>query len=446
MKIKNPGQKIAIIGAGPAGILAGVELQKAGYKDITIYGKFEEAQCRTKQIDGVVADVGTCYVHAGYYNTIKKLVGDYDIHIKYLGEAPKSVNSTDIHTAVQPSTREKIMTYLGLAYFLLHGLLWKLLRYTYLGRYIYGVSFERYLQQVGLGKLAHGFVFGPGGVAQGYGFLKDVNAYRLFRWFRPSIFLTPILNKKRRGTGIIAEGYGTLFKRIYDTLPKHHAVRVQSVVPTNKEEVQVSLENGEVMTYDMVIVACPLSAVKTPVSKMIQPESLQSTPLFSYLWTSEKAPHFEDRMYLLDYIKEDKTDVISTFRKWGKTNAGLHVYWGVGYASADISREALQVKLQQQVSDEFLLPQKQLEFFNIFDYNPRFSVAAIREGLHLDIRKAQGENNIWYTGGMLSHWDVDSIYEFDINLVHQLVYKNNPSLGNGIKFIFRRISRFFSEF
>ncbi len=73
-------------------------------------------------------------------------------------------------------------------------------------------------------------------------------------------------------------------------------------------------------------------------------------------------------------------------------------------------------------------------------------MAAIREGLHLDIRKAQGENNIWYTGGMLSHWDVDSIYEFDINLVHQLVYKNNPSLGNGIKFIFRRISRFFSEF
>ena len=60
MNIKNPSQKIAIVGAGPAGILAGLTLQDAGYRDITIYGSFEEAQCRTKTIDGIVADVCTC--------------------------------------------------------------------------------------------------------------------------------------------------------------------------------------------------------------------------------------------------------------------------------------------------------------------------------------------------------------------------------------------------
>lgn len=74
MKIQNPSRKIAVIGAGPAGILAATELKDAGYENITIYGDFEEAQCRTKHIDGVVADVGTCYVHSGYFNTIKKLV------------------------------------------------------------------------------------------------------------------------------------------------------------------------------------------------------------------------------------------------------------------------------------------------------------------------------------------------------------------------------------
>ena len=446
MKITIPAQKIAIIGAGPAGILAGVELQKAGYTDITIYGKFEEAQCRTKHIDGVVADVGTCYVHSGYYNTIKKLVEKYDIHIEYLGAEPKSVNSADIHKAIKPSTKEKILAYLALAYFIGHGVVWKFLKNTYLGRYLYGMSFEKYLKRVGLGRLAHSFVFGPGGVAQGYGFLKDVNAYRLFRWFRPSIFLTPIMNKKRRGTGIIAEGYGTLFKRIYDTMPHHRAVRVQSVTPTSNEQLKVTEESGEIVIYDTVIVACPLAQVETPVSDSIQPQSIQSTPLFSYMWTSTEVPHFEDRVYLLDYIKTDKTDVISTFRNWGKTNAGLYVYWGVGYASEGISPDALQQKLQQQVASELLLPLEKVEFFNIFDYNPRFSAAAIREGLHLDIRRAQGKNNIWYTGGMLSHWDVDSIYEFDINLVNKLVYQNNPSLGNGIKYTIRRIGRFISDF
>ena len=130
MKIQNPLQKIAVIGAGPAGILAAIELQDAGYQNITIYGKFEDAQCRTKLVEGVVADVGTCYVHSGYFNTIKKLVKRFDIHIKYLDAVPKSVNSTDINVALSPSGKEKIFTYLRLFYFLLHGVTWKFLKHS----------------------------------------------------------------------------------------------------------------------------------------------------------------------------------------------------------------------------------------------------------------------------------------------------------------------------
>lgn len=445
MKIKNPAQKIGIIGAGPAGILAGAELQKAGYRDITIFGKFEEAQCRTKQIDNVMADVGTCYVHSGYFNTIKKLVKQYDINITYLEVAPKSVNSTDIHTPISPSSREKIAAYLGLAYFLVHSLVWKLLKHSFAGRYLYGTSFEKYLKRVGLGQLGKSFVFGPGGVAQGYGFFKDVNAYRLFRWFRPSIFLTPIMNKKKKGTGIIAEGYGTLFKKIYDTLPNHRTNLVLTVIPTDDRRLKVTEEDGSTSIYDTVIVACPLSRIKTPVSGLIQPDSVQSTPLFSYLWTSDQAPHFDDRMYLMDYINTDQTDVISTFRKWGQTNSGQYLYWGVGYAAENTTPEALKQKLEQQTNNGLLLPTKTCEFFEIFDYNPRFSAAAIRQGLHLEIRKAQGKDNVWYSGGMLSHWDVDSIYEFDIKLVNKLVYHNNRSFANWLKYTARRVRSFFAN-
>jgi len=51
-----------------------------------------------------------------------------------------------------------------------------------------------------------------------------------------------------------------------------------------------------------------------------------------------------------------------------------------------------------------------------------------------------------YTPGITIRWDVDSIYEFDINLINQLVYQNNPTLGNWTKLTFRRIGRFFSDF
>lgn len=442
MDVQNPSRKIAVIGAGPAGILAAIELQDAGYENITVYGKFEEAQCRTKHVEDVVADVGTCYVHSGYFNTIKKLVKRFDIHIKYLDADPKSVNSTSIHTSISPSIKEKIFTYLRLFYFLLHAVTWKFLKHSYLGRFLYGISFEKYLRRVGLGGMIKSFVFGPGGVAQGYGFLKDVNAYRLFRWFRPSIFITPIMNKRKRGTGIIAEGYGTLFKRAYDSISNHRETLINSVMPAENDQVKIVAENGKEEFYDSVIVACPLQYIKTPISGLFRKDTTQFTPFFSYLWTSESAPHFDDRMYILDYINEDKTDVISTLRLWGKTDSGKFLYWGVGYASEGIAKEILKQKLEEQVNNELELAISNCKFFEVFDYNVRFSAVAIRDGIHLKVRKAQGKNNIWYSGGMLSHWDVDSIHEFDIELVKKIVYQNNKSITNLLKFTIGRVWRF----
>ena len=442
MKIHHPNQKIAVIGAGPAGIFAAVELQEAGYKDITIYGDFKEAQCRTVEVDGVTADVGTCYVHSGYFNTIKKFVKRYGIHIRYLGDDAKTVNSTDIHKAIAPGTMEKIFTYLGIFYFLLHSLIWKFLKHSWLGRFFYGVSFEKYLKRVGLGKLAKSFVFGPGGVAQGYGFLKDVNAYRLFRWFRPSIFLTPIMNKKKKGTGIIVEGYGTLFNRAYDTLKQHNESLIHEVAAQG-DQVRITDKTGAETLYDIVIVACPLKNVNSPVSPFLKKEAIQSTPIFSYLWTSDMVPDFKDRVYIMDYINEDKTDVLTTYRVWGKTNSGKYLLWGVGYASEGINRKTLLQNLENQVNTELKLPLHTVEFFEIFDYNHRFSVEGIRDGLHRKVRKAQGINNIWYSGGMLSHWDVDSIYEFDKNLVDRIVFLNNRTFTNAMAYYFRRVRNFF---
>ena len=442
MNIRNPLRKIAVIGAGPAGILAAIELQDAGYENITIYGKFEEAQCRTKHVENVTADVGTCYVHFGYFNTIKKLVKRFDIHIKYLEAQPKSVNSTNVHAAVFPSVIEKILTYLRLFYFLLHAFIWKFLKHSYLGQLLYGISFEKYLRRVGLSGMIKSFVLGPGGVAQGYGFLKDVNAYRLFQWFRPTIFMTPIMNKRKKGTGVIAEGYGTLFKRAYDSISNHREMLIHSVMPSENGRVKIEAENGKEEFYDSVIVACPLQNIQTPVSNLFQKGTTQSTPFFSYLWTSESAPHFEDRIYILDYINENKTDVLSTVRLWGKTDSGKYLYWGAGYASEQTANETLKQKLEAQANKELELPVSSCEFFEVFDYNVRFSAAAIRDGIHLKVRKAQGKNNIWYSGGMLSHWDVDSIHEFDIGLVKKIVYQNNKSVTNYLKFTLGRIWRF----
>lgn len=79
------------------------------------------------------------------------------------------------------------------------------------------------------------------------------------------------------------------------------------------DQVKIVEESGNEILYDSAIIACPLPGIKTPISGLLREGITQSTPLFSYLWLSESAPHFEDRMYILDYINENATDVRSTF-------------------------------------------------------------------------------------------------------------------------------------
>ncbi len=56
----------------------------------------------------------------------------------------------------------------------------------------------------------------------------------------------------------------------------------------------------------------------------------------------------------------------------------------------------------------------------LWEYNIRYSPSQILEGVPEQINNAQGENNIWYTGGALSHWNVESIINFNKALAKRM--------------------------
>lgn len=420
----NNEKTIAIIGAGPAGITCALELKKRGFKNITIFGKFEEAQCRSLHIGGVVADVGTCYLHSGYWNTVKPLVREFGLHLNYL-EAPTLIN--DRGETPRLRLHEKVETLLGLLFFI--GLSFKWL-FTYRSEKSrrYGVPMEDYLRAHRLGKFSQSFVLGPGGIAQGYGFLDEVTAYGAFRWFRPSIFVTVVANKLRRGTATIREGYGVLFQKILSGL-NHRPELARSVAPSEigpRPTVAVTTEGGEALFFDHVVVACPPGKVQSPLSSVLPPGSVRSTRFFSFLWTSATPPWFADRVYFTDEIRSKSRDKILSFRVYGQTDEGLYVYWGAGYATENTPKPMLETRLRTQIEQSCRTDIERVHFFEVFDYNLRFSAGAVRDGLHLTIDRMQGQGNIWYTGGLLSHWDVDSIQEHNRSLATQLAFRETP--------------------
>ena len=80
-KANFPNKRIAIIGSGPAGIISAKKLQERGYKNITIYGKFNDSQVETFNIDGVVVDTQACFLHSGYENSVGKLCKEINFEL-----------------------------------------------------------------------------------------------------------------------------------------------------------------------------------------------------------------------------------------------------------------------------------------------------------------------------------------------------------------------------
>lgn len=433
-------KRIAIIGAGPAGITLALELKDLGFQDVTVFGDFNEAQCRTVEVDGVVADVGTCYVHSGYWNTVKPLVKRYGFNLNYL---PGATLADDSLRKPAISTAQKIRTLMDLFRFLALSLRYLTLYRTAQSRN-YGVTMQEFLSARSLSAFSKSFIFGPGGIAQGYGFFSDITAYGGLRWFRPSIFFTPIANRVRRGTATIREGYGNLFRRVLADL-NHRPEMISRIHPvgnpgSGSPQVELVAASGERYVFDHAVIACRLDGIASPVSPLITSEKIRTTRFFSLLWTSTSPPWFADRVYLTDAIKREDRNKILTYRVYGLTQRGEYLYWGAGYAGDDTSNVDLKAALCAQVEGELRCNIRNVLFFHCFQYNVRFSVSAIREGLHLKINELQGERNIWYSGGLLSHWDVDSIMEHNRILAVRIAHRVTGGGGwNKVLFYWRML-------
>ncbi len=411
--LETTGPRIAIVGAGPAGLLCALDLKDRGFKNVTVFGLPEESQTRTRVVDGVPADVGACYLHCGYWNTVAPLVRRFGLHLHFMGQ-PTLL--TDNGAPLQVSRRERRVAAMAMARFFLSVVNYRL-RHRGEGSRRYGVRFDEFLRARNLGVLGNSFIFGAGSVAQGFGFWPNVSAYSALRWLSPLLFLTPLMNRFNRGTASIQEGYGTLFGKIEAEL---NVVRtkVSAVMPMAAGGVAVTLQDGETLKFDQAVVACA-GAITSPISPLLAGATTR-TRFFSFLWTSPIRLPRRDRVYLMNHARNEAQDVIVSYRRYGQTRGGDQVYWGVGYLSDGMDKESLEPLLQRQIETELGLSVAQVHFHEIFDYNRRFTVDAVRSGIPAEIAARQGKDGIWYSGGLLSHWDINSISQFNRRLVRAL--------------------------
>ena len=429
-KIKN--NKIAVVGCGPSGIFTCYFLNKLGYTNIHLYGDINDAQPKTIMVDDIVNDIATCYIHNGYNNSIVKLLNEFNLQCYDIGGENYIQRIINNKITEIDNVNISLDELHNLILFIYLCIKWKLFNTT---SHEYSKNMEDYLKNNGVNtssKLIK-FITMYGTNAQGYGYINDVTSYHLFRWLRISILFTNKLgiNSKRMITG----GFSNLFRTIFNNLQLKRKIN-KNVIECDKNFLTY---DKKTKYYDNIFICCPLVNLKTPLHKKINNiKHITYSKFFSFTFeTTLKIKELRHRLYIDDNILKNKKSKILTIRYNNKTpygvnsNCGRHIYVCVGYC--ETFNENKEKTIIQKELKKYGFDIKKDIYFQIYKYNYRFTTNAIQEGLHLYVNKQQGNDGLYYLGGMLSHWDVDSIYEHSREIVNNFHLNNTNNIIDKIQ-------------
>lgn len=406
---KNQHTNIAVIGCGPSGMLMTRMLNKKGYKNISLYGHFEDNQVNTIIKDGVYMDTNACFFHAGYNNSIYKLCKEYNMDVEKLDSYDFGYDTNNkLFMKKYESDHYNMFDLIKFAYHSICCSIFKNITNSY------NMSASEYAKKYNMKWIFHQ-IFSSG---QLYGFLDNVSAYHLFEWYKPSTLFSLIFNFKIRGKYIISKGYETLFKKIFDDLhiKEHKNIKIKKVFK-NKESNKLTLidDDGNKIHKDKVILCCSPIYLDTPLDSIInKKKDIEYTKIFIICFKADRESPI-GTFYEKHYLTEGYKNKITAFRYFGVDKDGKHLYKALGYMSFDMTEIKEKVlleikeKLQLNVIDTF--------YWKIFDYNIRFTVNALKQNKHKDCKHIQGKDNIWHSSGPFLHWDIDSIYEYNQKLI-----------------------------
>jgi hypothetical protein len=388
-------QKIAIIGAGPAGVHMASQLKKRGYSNVTVLEKTGRVggKAYSHMIDGIPHELGTCFLHNGYHR-IKDLVKEYGLRndiapmgrAVFLDEAAGEAASLEfdefVDGVVYHDWQGRHLRWKWLPESLVKTTLLKAIwDYDRLYIRLFGTSqlpyamplrlsdqvleeidmtFLELLQQNGLEALVGLLKIAQ--AAQGYGYLEDIPAYYGLCWITPellnglvkqSIGLTHI-------TRMLPDGYETLWRTMAekDALSIRFNTDIHRIErQTPEAEVSIDCTDSDGVrrqeVYDFLILTMnlrdALALVNADETESRLFGALKGFTLTTTLYESDPFPGYSTADY--DKAIAYFPDVLAPGRdnEWYADRNDRHIFAEVNGVSKRFDR---QVRVAYQFSEE----------------------------------------------------------------------------------------------
>ncbi len=428
--------RVAIIGAGPSGLTIAYFLKTLGLRSVQFFEALNDVggQSVTVDVDGVPVEMGTVYLTDGYI-LAKDIARSVGCPARVLPKASVLNEAGDVIPHKSPR-RSLIARYV----------------YLWLRWYLAGQmrapdrrenaqSFGDWLRGNGLGDLATGFVFTAGLTAQLYGPIDDISAHSGLNWMRPSVLLTGKLGQ----TAHIPAGFQNMWRKLADELgfPVHLGRQIDAVRPTRVGDGQrvELLAAGEPIDepFDHVFLACPLdyledhpveelagspsNRLEHPLSRVFSDPPFAATEVYSAAWKGTDWPRKAPSRCYLPAAGTSERGPLLTIRNYDTVD-GHAVGQLCSYALVDEPLTgdeedherrlaANRARVVEDMRNIVHLRDIEIVRDRLWRYNIRYSIEQLAEGVPLFIEAAQGRQNVWYTGGTLSHWNIDAITDYN---------------------------------
>ena len=464
-------EKIAIVGAGPAGVHMAYMLKKKGFQNIVVYEKTDRVGGKSLTIKyrNTPHEMGTCYTQPDYDENVIALAKEYGLWDPvYLPSAniwedhsrsPIKYSSYVI-LEIMKILKTNNVTIAQVALFK------AMVQYCALHRNMFGkyegdlmrqpdpqtmatlrCTFEEFLMKNNLLVLKPIFIASH--TVQGYGHLDEISAFYGLMWN------TPVFVKALAGRFIgVAHGLNMIrggFQNLWETAVKKENIKVvfnANILDVKRYDTYVQLDvqynGGRYKRYYNFLIWTPsvyttrhrldACSKERDIFSKLKPVWFSTTLFFSTYGTRGESPidywldNVENKREHSLWAQRDSYGTLNNYHGEAYKNGSLpggpdgqFIRTGVAYQygkrrpGRNLLEKNLRASLERTDASNIQIIRQ-----SIWEYFPKFSPDDMANGALWDIFKLQGSRRTWFAGSSVNFESVKSVMEYNKLLVSKM--------------------------
>ena len=419
-------QRIAIIGAGPAGLTAAWRLKARGYDAVRIFEKNDRVggKCLTPTIDGHNYELGAVIVGRTTYEVVNTLIAEFDLRCSPLKKTTLLDSSRGGRVSGARLARDFILRYRPALrrFFAAEYPIPAFSQPGYLGFDLeeFGCTLAEWARREGLEDLIE--LLAPIYTGFGYGYLDQVSAPQFFKIYDPGRLKKSFTLQLSLQPSMLTIDVG--FQGLWERVAAEHDVVLGSDVRRIErgETVRITTQRGT-EEFDTLILACPLQRIRHALD--LSPEEqarFEKIRIIDYQTITAEVEGLGAKglMFMVDNMLADRAGhLVCGYRRHHDTNI-----WALYPLSNGAIADAEIIETARADLSAVGATLGRIHRHDKWDFYPHVSPEDFASGFYPDIEASQGVRSTYIVGEIMSAATVESA----ANYSNELIKRFFPSL------------------